>query len=75
MIPRSMEKILDSFLIISFSFHFDKEIDHSNSYIISNFLRSRDTRRNNKVFRLMQKSLQFLTNQNKRFAITLINIK
>ena len=79
LIPRSTEKILDLFLIISFSFHFSKEINHSNSYkrrIISNFWRRRDTYGVTiQFFGWCKNHLKSLTNQNKRYAITLINIK
>ena len=69
LIPRSTEKILDLFLIISFSFHFNKEIGHSNSYkhrIISNFWCRRDTYDVTiQFFGWCRNYLNFLTNQNK----------
>ena len=72
LIPRSTEKIYETYFL-SFNFHFNKEIDYSNSYkrrIISNY---RYIRRHNTVFRLMESSPKILINQNKRYAITLIN--
>ena len=79
LIPRSTEKIIDLFLIIGFLFHFNKEIDHSYSYIqriIFYFWRRRNAYDVTILFSCWWKTtFNCLPNQNKRYAITLINIK
>ena len=74
-----VENRLDFYLIIWFSLHSKRQNSHSNPFkcrIISNFSCCRDTYDITiKFFSWCKNHLNFSTNQNKRYAITLINIK
>ena len=78
LLPQSTENILDFFLIIWFSLHSKRQNSHSNPFkrrIISNFSCCRDTYDITiKFFGWCKNRLNFSSNQNKRYAITLINI-